>query len=365
MGELVLIRGLPGSGKSKLATSYAGYRHFEADQFFCRDGIYEFDAALLDDAHRVCLENTRAALARGDNVVVSNTFTLRKEIEPYVTLGYPTRVVEARGRFTSVHRVSSEVMARLGGQWQVWPAPNGCPPSPEANADAVSLWEALVGRASSVAAIYTFDYAPLSPIQQRIRLAPSEALAVDEARSASARGDVSFWDALMWNGLRRDAFSDAFLDAATTNHPRTIEAVPITREDVIDGRLRGRVQGVALDRVVAIVSRVQTVSGEIAHFPLLDLRCPVGPEGDAVAVRVASRLLKQGGVVLRSGRSYHVVGQTPVSATELHRFLAQSLFYTPVVDRRYVAHHLLRGECTLRISASQTEPNPPLVVSTF
>jgi hypothetical protein len=365
LGELVLIRGLPGSGKTTLAGSYAGYRHFEADQFFCRDDAYRFDETLLDEAHRTCFENTRNALCRGDNAVVSNTFTRRNEIEPYFALGYPTRVVEARGRFTSVHGVSSEVMARLARQWEVWPAPSGHVRPVEPQMDAVAMWEAIVASVSSVAEIGTFDYAPLAPVQERARLMPSEMAAVEEARSASLRGDVSFWDAVMWNGLRRHGLSDMFLDSVTMPHPPTIEAAPMTREDVVDGRLRGRVQSTPLDRVLAIVSSVRTGVGGVAHFPMLDLRCPAGPEGDAVAGRVASRLLKQGGIVLRSGRSYHVVGRTPVSADALRGFLAQSLFYAPIVDRNYVAHHLLRGQCTLRISASPTEPAPPVVVTTF
>lgn len=47
--ELLLIRGLPGSGKSTMAKEYAkaGYVHCEADQFFEIDGQYRFDASKL------------------------------------------------------------------------------------------------------------------------------------------------------------------------------------------------------------------------------------------------------------------------------------------------------------------------------
>ena len=42
--ELVLVRGLPGSGKSTYARSL-GYPNFEADMFFIKDGKYVYNPA--------------------------------------------------------------------------------------------------------------------------------------------------------------------------------------------------------------------------------------------------------------------------------------------------------------------------------
>ncbi len=365
MGDLVLIRGLPGSGKSTLARTFAGYRHFEADQFFEHDGTYSLDAARLDDAHRACLENTRRALADGCNVVVANTFTRRCEIEPYTALGYPLRVIEARGRFTSVHAVSAEAMAHLARQWERWPAQTGTPPAIEIGDDAVSAWESLVGGDDAIAAIGVFDYAPLPMLQARVRLTAADAQVVEAARGAAAEQQIPFWDALIGGGFRSGALSDVLLDLATLANPPSLAPAWLSREEAVDGKLRGRAQGVARDRVLAICSDARLRSGAIAHFPLLDLRCTASPEGDAIIMRIARRLFEGGGVVLRSSKSYHLVGRVPVSAEQLRRVLAQSLFYAPLVDRMYVAHHLLRGRCTLRISALPMQASGPIVVAIF
>lgn len=98
--ELVLIRGLPGSGKSTMAgaLSRAGYDHFEADMFFMRGGKYEYNATRIRDAHAWCQKMTREALTKGRRMVVSNTFTTLREIEPYRSMTKNVRIIQAIGK---------------------------------------------------------------------------------------------------------------------------------------------------------------------------------------------------------------------------------------------------------------------------
>ena len=120
--ELVLIRGLPGSGKSTMAKSMAGYDHYEADMFFVRDGEYRYDAVRIKDAHEWCQRKAREALADGKRVVVSNTFTRRFEMEPYFVMarafGAGLRIVEATGKWENVHGVPEEVVERMRKRWE-------------------------------------------------------------------------------------------------------------------------------------------------------------------------------------------------------------------------------------------------------
>ena len=128
--ELILIRGLPGSGKSVMARRLAesGYEHFEADQYFIgKDGEYKFDGAQIKAAHDWCFDRARATLAAGLPVVVSNTFSRMWELQPYVDLakelGAPLYVMEARGAFENVHGVPAEHVARMKDRWQALPPP--------------------------------------------------------------------------------------------------------------------------------------------------------------------------------------------------------------------------------------------------
>ena len=54
--ELVLIRGLPGSGKTTLAKEFTGYDHHEADHFFEDENRnYRYDRSQVQAAHRQSL----------------------------------------------------------------------------------------------------------------------------------------------------------------------------------------------------------------------------------------------------------------------------------------------------------------------
>ncbi len=121
---LVLCRGLPGSGKSTKAGVLAeiGFQHFEADMYFERDGNYRYDSTRIREAHEWCQQVTREALGRGQNVVVSNTFTRVSEMNPYFEMGAGNiRVIEAKGRWKNVHGVPSEVVQKMASRWELLP----------------------------------------------------------------------------------------------------------------------------------------------------------------------------------------------------------------------------------------------------
>ncbi len=121
--KLILIRGLPGSGKSTKAKVFGliGYEHYEADMFFIRDGRYVYDASRIRDAHAWCQRMTREALAQGRRVVVSNTFTRLSELAPYLNMSDGIRVVEARGNWNNVHDVPPQTISRMAERWEVLP----------------------------------------------------------------------------------------------------------------------------------------------------------------------------------------------------------------------------------------------------
>jgi predicted kinase len=125
MKELFLLRGLPGSGKSTLAKSLGG-KNFEADMFFMNNGVYEFDATKLPNAHRWC--QSRVVLSMEDldeRIVVSNTFTQEWEMKQYTDLakefGYIvySLIVENRHDGVNSHNVPDEALTKMRNRFEI------------------------------------------------------------------------------------------------------------------------------------------------------------------------------------------------------------------------------------------------------
>lgn len=121
---LRLIRGLPGSGKTMRAKQFP-YFHVEIDMFRYQNGKYIYRSEEDRIIAARCYEVVKTLLHYGSDVVVANTFTLRKYIEPYhelaVNAGVDFVVETMTGQYRSKHNVPREIIERMYQEWQDWP----------------------------------------------------------------------------------------------------------------------------------------------------------------------------------------------------------------------------------------------------
>jgi hypothetical protein len=87
-----------------------------------KTGEYEFDMNHLADAHEWCQNNTAMWLGMGTSIVVSNTFTTKRELYPYFTIakvyGIVPQVILAQNQFDNVHNVPQAVLDRMKDRFE-------------------------------------------------------------------------------------------------------------------------------------------------------------------------------------------------------------------------------------------------------
>jgi predicted kinase len=129
--SLILLRGLPGSGKStvaKVLCEDGKYPVFAIDDYFMdpADGTYHFEFDKNHLAYKNCEELTTKALEAGvSKVFVDNTFTLEWELEPYFKMAarykytlFVLTVENYHGR-ENIHDVSREQLERMAAKYKV------------------------------------------------------------------------------------------------------------------------------------------------------------------------------------------------------------------------------------------------------
>lgn len=125
MKELILLRGLPGSGKSSLAKVIGG-SHYEADMYFVSEGKYNFDVTKLKSAHEWCADRVYISMIKNvEKIVVSNTFTQEWEMENYYKLaeqyGYRVHsiIVENRHGGVNEHGVPDDKLEFMKNRFEI------------------------------------------------------------------------------------------------------------------------------------------------------------------------------------------------------------------------------------------------------
>ena len=126
--SLILVRGLPGSGKTTFALAVAQGKApvFSADDYFMNEGKYEWVGSKLFAAHKFCEQETEDAMFGYVPIIyVANTFVKSRDMKAYFDLaekyGYNvfTIVVENRHGSVNIHGVPDYTLSKYKSSFSI------------------------------------------------------------------------------------------------------------------------------------------------------------------------------------------------------------------------------------------------------
>lgn len=119
---LIIVRGIPGSGKSTFAKEIVKMFpddsvYWESDMFFMHNGVYCWKPNKVHLAHRWCQQKVEKSFDAVDIVVVSNTFTTESEMKFYLDFakenGISVQIVRMENRFENEHGVPDAALEKM------------------------------------------------------------------------------------------------------------------------------------------------------------------------------------------------------------------------------------------------------------
>jgi hypothetical protein len=213
----------------------------------------------------------------------------------------------------------------------------------------------LINHDLAIEAITLLQFPTTPLLQERLPINGNAERSVAHALNLRSMYNIPFWDGLMNAQFQDSAFTPALLKEAL-HHNKVLSQVTVKRADLY--RLK-EFSGLVSENY-GINSRVYYKNGQTRHIVLLDFHLPKQPENIVCAESVL-KLLGLKGYLLETNKSYHFIGDSTISEHDLKIVLYRALLFSPIIDKNWIAHQLLEGSCTLRITAK--DGSLPQVIS--
>jgi hypothetical protein len=233
--------------------------------------------------------------------------------------------------------------------------------------DALQLVTKLPQINGSIKSLQFKTYAPAPVLEERLSVPEDASLQLIFEKTAhlkeATENVIPYWElifAISWESEK----SDVFIKEALKHDPKdeAIEKFNIHIDEAFNRTLERKILDLPETTALALCSLCIDENGLAKHLPMMDFRCKPSVNNLKKVKSSLKALGQKNGAILESGRSYHFYGFELMNRDEWVKYLSKCLLLAPIADTRYIAHRLIEGVGSLRLTASQSKPVKPFVV---
>jgi hypothetical protein len=205
------------------------------------------------------------------------------------------------------------------------------------------LYEIL--ESTSVEEMSLFSYQSSRSVQSKVDMHIKDTAALfDQAIEMKSSCGMPFWDSLMATTFAITDFDEKVFTEALV-HSENDFYTKLDR-DTIHSFVP---QLNSLDINLAVASTVKMRNNMEMNICMIDFHIPFSSKGTYLVKRLLETL-HQPGYLLCSGKSYHFYGKNLMSKNEYTDFLTKLILLSPIVDKNWIVHQLLRKRSFLRVT---------------
>lgn len=200
-------------------------------------------------------------------------------------------------------------------------------------------------------------------IQTRAQLTEKEFEIASKAAIIRKNSWFSYLEILLELSAKADFLAEGLLDAVNYHQRHSKERTWFRKEQILAEELVRISSAEEFKYPVALCSKVRTKENDQLHIPLLDFHVEKTVMAFEMVKRITRTLFGNDFIILATNRSFHSIGLTLKHDNEFRQVLARSILFAPIVDNAYVAHQLIEGEASLRISKNEPNGQAPVVIA--
>jgi hypothetical protein len=192
--------------------------------------------------------------------------------------------------------------------------------------------------------LQSIDRAPT--LQERLPAGAGVGTEIRQAEAMRDRYGMPFWEALLLTLSDTGKLGDEILRGAGYQHKNDAASWHVEVAELADSADR-LWQADCQGNAIAVLSDLGC-GDRRRHLAMIDFRLQANAANTDLACEISRHL--GGGLLVNSGKSFHLYGSRLLGQDEFHAFLGLAAQYNPLVDGRWAAHQHRAGRAALRIS---------------